>query len=363
MHEQQHLQQSTQARQNHQHYPEQEADLSIFTRLLSKNLSLRNEFILVVGDEGTPTSQASLFLARRFAQAAKTLGKNHKLIVLRKRDIGEEGDELFSEELLKLPQESIIILTLSGKIGTLPQIKKSFRSFCAARRHRFLSASNLQSLPPQNLPAFIKALAADYDAMAKEGALLKEALTRANSVQIKTPAGTDLTMSVRGARAILANATYPEPGTGGNIPGSEVYIAPVENTANGVLVIDGSLRVRRGTILPKAPVTLTIKHGSVTAITGGSAAQELEETLRWAEKRAKYPERIRKVAELGIGLNPLASIVGLTVLDEKARNTAHIAFGSNNWFGGTIKSIIHLDQVIKNPRLLLDGKPLPRFTD
>ena len=43
------------------------------------------------------------------------------------------------------------------------------------------------------------------------------------------------------------------------------------------------------------------------------------------------------------------------VLDEKARNTAHIAIGSNYWFGGDIYTFLHLDQVMKNPKIYVDG--------
>ena len=38
--------------------------------------------------------------------------------------------------------------------------------------------------------------------------------------------------------------------------------------------------------------------------------------------------------------------------------TAHIGIGSNYWFGGPIRTIIHLDQVFKNPLFKLDGESL-----
>jgi len=78
--------------------------------------------------------------------------------------------------------------------------------------------------------------------------------------------------------------------------------------------------------------------------------------LKWAEEHAKYAERVRKVAELGIGLNPKAKIIGATIIDEKVLGTAHVGIGSNYWFGGPIRTIIHLDQVFKNPLLKLDGE-------
>ena len=46
------------------------------------------------------------------------------------------------------------------------------------------------------------------------------------------------------------------------------------------------------------------------------------------------------------------------VLDEKAFNTAHIGIGSNYWFGGDIITFLHLDQVMRNPKVYIDGKML-----
>ena len=71
------------------------------------------------------------------------------------------------------------------------------------------------------------------------------------------------------------------------------------------------------------------------------------------------------IGELGIGFNPKINLMGAMVVDEKALGTAHIALGSNYWFGGDIYSISHLDQVFKNPLILFDGKEfkLPKKSD
>ena len=51
-----------------------------------------------------------------------------------------------------------------------------------------------------------------------------------------------------------------------------------------------------------------------------------------------------------------AEIMGVTVIDEKALGTAHIAVGSNAWFGGTIYSKIHLDQVFRDAKVYIDDE-------
>jgi leucyl aminopeptidase (aminopeptidase T) len=64
------------------------------------------------------------------------------------------------------------------------------------------------------------------------------------------------------------------------------------------------------------------------------------------------------VAEFGVGVNPGARITGLTILDEKARGTAHVAFGTNVSFGGTNTAGVHIDAVLRAPTVHLDGVPL-----
>ena len=106
------------------------------------------------------------------------------------------------------------------------------------------------------------------------------------------------------------------------------------------------------------PIELTIKDGEITSIKGGEEAKQLERTLKWAASIAKNPGNVRRICELGIGLNPNAKIVGAMIVDDKTLGTAHIGIGSNYWFGGDIYAIIHLDQVFKNPTIYLDDELL-----
>ena len=148
-------------------------------------------------------------------------------------------------------------------------------------------------------------------------------------------------------------------GKGGNLPAGEIYIPINKRAAYGKLVVDGSSRQKDSTVLcDKSPITMYVDGGEVKRIAGGKEARSLEKTYDWAVKRAKFPWGIKLLSELGIGLNEKAKIIGSTIIDEKAKNTAHIATGSNGWFGGNIYAIVHLDQVFKNPTIKIDGKKL-----
>ena len=184
-------------------------------------------------------------------------------------------------------------------------------------------------------------------------------LDGAKKLKIITEKGTDLVMDIEGQNPISSSGNFTKPGTGGNMPAGEVYIAPIEDKTEGKVVIDASSRNRHKTELIRDPITINIKKGKISSITGGVEAGLLKESFEWAAAKAKYPERVSKICELGIGMNKSAKVIGTTIIDEKAYGTAHVAFGSNYWFGGTIKSIIHLDQVFRNPEIYADGKRIP----
>jgi len=100
------------------------------------------------------------------------------------------------------------------------------------------------------------------------------------------------------------------------------------------------------------PIKLTIRDGFVEKIEGGEEAKKLEGIL------SKYGKEARNIAEFGIGTNPKAKISGNILEDEKVFGTIHIALGNNYDFGGKVKAPIHLDGIIKEPTVLIDGEYL-----
>ena len=80
--------------------------------------------------------------------------------------------------------------------------------------------------------------------------------------------------------------------------------------------------------------------------------------MDWAYNTSKNPDGVKMIGELGIGINPDASLIGPTIINEKLLGTAHVAIGSNYWFGGNIYAKIHLDQVFRKPKIEADGKAI-----
>ena len=185
-------------------------------------------------------------------------------------------------------------------------------------------------------------LAVDYGRMRALAAGLQDAFAGAESAHITTAAGTDLRLDLRGRR--LISDLHAVPGVGVNLPCGEVYCCPVETGADGTLVIDGCYG-SWGTV--PVPLVFTLAGGRVVDARCADAA-----TLANVTRLLDTDPGARTIAELGIGLNPGARLVGCMLEDEKALRTAHIAFGSNeDMLGGCNISSVHIDYLFHTPSM------------
>jgi hypothetical protein len=181
---------------------------------------------------------------------------------------------------------------------------------------------------------------------------LLDRLRDADEMHVAGSAGTDLSVRV-GGRRWLTDALELEPGHTANYPGGEIYVAPHEDSAEGILVADLTVPYTVDGLLGK-PVALRFEGGRVTSIEGGRAAQMLRELVADAGKGADV------IAELGLGLNPSVAPRGHVMLDEKAAGTAHVAIGRNTGpYGGVNEASIHVDCVFSAPSISADGIPVP----
>lgn len=168
-------------------------------------------------------------------------------------------------------------------------------------------------------------------------------------IHIRGAAGTDLRLRVEG-RPWLSDTLPLEAGEGHNFPSGEVYIAPLKDGADGVLVADLTIPYTVDGLVD-APVTLRFERGRVVSIDGGRAAQMLRELVADAGAGADV------IAELGLGLHPGLSPRGHTMLDEKAAKTAHVAIGRNTGgYGGDNEAAIHVDCIFSDPEVEADGR-------
>jgi len=331
--------------------------LSVFKRVLTECLGVTNEKVFLIGDKGVGDRLFAPFITRSYALACEELGIPYEEYYQNVKTRGEPADPVLVRKLVRLPKRSVIIVNVSNRLGRMEALGLSFRGFARRQGHRFISASTLKGIKPQHFSVFMNALDIDYKAVQRRSKRLKRILDNGREVVVTSKAGTDVVVGIEGVEARRADGVYREPGSGGNLPGSEVYIAPAQKRVYGDVVIDGSVRVRNGTLLVRgAPVRMKVENGVVVSFNRTFEARQLEATLKWAHMKSEHPWGVRRVAELGIGLNPKARIIGATILDEKVLGTAHVALGSNHWFGGGVYSIIHLDQVMRNVTVKVDGR-------
>jgi hypothetical protein len=176
-------------------------------------------------------------------------------------------------------------------------------------------------------------------------------LEGAKEIRIRGRAGTDLTLRVEG-RPWKSDALPLAAGDGANFPGGEVFIAPLKDGADGILVADLTVPYTVEGLVDE-PVTLRFEGGRVVEISGGRAAQMLRELVAEAGTGADV------IAELGIGLNPAVKPRGHVMLDEKAAHTAHVAIGKNTGsYGGDNDAAIHVDCIFSEPTVEADGEPI-----
>jgi hypothetical protein len=317
----------------------------------------KGEKILIIADTGLKGNNLSAALSACYYLYAKEKGFKTEIVMQQSKTRGDAAEEDVVAALEDLPPYNIVFTNLSDKLGKLGP-KRSFRKFCRKKSYKFVSTTSLGYIPTEYVTQLMVMLNIDYKTLRRRQNRLKTYLDKAKEIVVKTEKGTNLKIDVDGYDAISADGDFKQYGKGGNLPAGEVYIAPNEGKVNGKFVIDASSRNRFKTELVREPLIIKVRKGAITSIEDGVEADILKKSLKWAAEKAKYPSRVKKIAELGIGMNKHAKVIGTTIIDEKAFGTAHIGIGSNYWFGGTIKTIIHLDQVFREPKIYVDGKLL-----
>jgi leucyl aminopeptidase (aminopeptidase T) len=221
-------------------------------------------------------------------------------------------------------------------------------SHTEARRAATQAGVRVGSLPGVTEEMLGRLMTGDLEEIRRRGWAIVTALNRGTKARITCPHGSDLRLGLQGRLGIVDAGELGNKGAFGNLPCGEGYIAPVEGTAEGTLVVDGSI-AEVG--LLETPVSMTIREGQLVAATGGDGARLMELlTVHGADGT--------NVAELGIGTNEEAILTGNFLEDEKILGTCHVAFGASAAIGGTVQVPVHLDCVILEPTVEVDGEAI-----
>jgi leucyl aminopeptidase (aminopeptidase T) len=221
-------------------------------------------------------------------------------------------------------------------------------SHTAARKVASEAGVRIGTLPGVTEEMLARLMGVDLEETRRLSWAVAELMNDAAEARITCEHGSDLRMGLEGRLAIADGGELGSRGAFGNLPCGEGFIAPVEGTTEGTLVVDGSIA---GVGLLDTPVSLTVAGGHLEEATG-SDGEKLMGLL------TAHGEDGTNVAELGIGTNDEAILTGNILEDEKILGTAHVAFGASAAIGGTVQVPVHLDCVILRPTVEIDGRTI-----
>jgi len=189
----------------------------------------------------------------------------------------------------------------------------------------------------------------DFERLRADAERVGRAWGSAREFRLTSRGGTDLRGSVEDRPGRVLHGMAREPGAYMAPPDIESGTAPVEGTASGTVVIDGDLLFMGPGPLAGA-VALHIEDGRMVGIEGPERARLTSMLERCAD------ERMTNLAEVSVAFNPAGTICSVPMETESARGTAHIALGNSIAYGGEVNAVAHLDCVMRDATLELDGR-------
>lgn len=219
-------------------------------------------------------------------------------------------------------------------------------SHTEARREANENGTRVATMPTVTKQVWSQSLNADYETVRRSAREYYDRLEDVSEVRIETPSGTDLELKVDREFFEKDTGFIQEEGEFGNLPAGEADGGVLD--ANGTLVIDH---------FPFAP------SGTEVEIRDGKAVAVEHPDGKSSRLAEEYENRdcSRIVAELGIGTNPSATLIGNVLQDEKVFGTVHIAFGDNSsYFPDSHEKRnscdIHWDTICEDPTVWFDGQ-------
>jgi leucyl aminopeptidase (aminopeptidase T) len=218
-------------------------------------------------------------------------------------------------------------------------------SHTTARKRASDGGARGATMPGVTEEMLARVMAVDFDVMAARSRAVAKLLDGADAAHITCPRGSDLKLDLTGREGIADDGDLTARGAFGNLPCGEGFIAPLGGEGRVVASSVGPLGIS------EEPATLTVHEGHLVTAEGGLGPQ-------WLKLLEVHGDRGHNLAELRVGTNDRAQLTGLVLEDEKILGTVHVAFGASAGIGGTVAVPIHLDVVVLDPTLEVDGEPV-----
>jgi leucyl aminopeptidase (aminopeptidase T) len=236
--------------------------------------------------------------------------------------------------------------------GAVIELTSLFIGSSVARQRATAAGVRYLAMPGVRLDTFRDdgPLTVDFDTIRADAERIGEAWGGADRFRLTTPGGTDLSGSVAGRPGRVLHGLARDDGAYMAPPDIEAGTAPVEGSASGVVVVDADLLFMGTGPLPE-PVVIHFEAGEMVGLEGAEAGRLDEMLARCAD------ERMTNLAEVSMAFNPAGRVCGVAMETESSRGTAHIALGNSIAYGGTVDAVAHLDCVMRDATLEVDGRP------
>lgn len=251
------------------------------------------------------------------------------------------------------PPESVSSAIRHADVVFAPTAKSL--SHTNARMEATEAGARMATLPGITPEVFRVGLDADYDHIREESSRILDRIDDVEEIRVTTPQGTDVTFYPGDREWLADTGIIHDAGQFANLPTGEVFVSP--ERADGRVVVDGAM-APHGRLEDGQTVEFTIENGLVTDV----GDEQLREELKRAAEQVG--DAAYNVAELGVGTNVgVTDLVGSVLLDEKAGGTVHIAIGDDHAIGGDVEAPIHLDGILLEVTVYVDGEKIRLPTD
>ena len=232
--------------------------------ILKKCLNVKgHESVLIVTDSKLYNLAVGLFY-----QAAK-IAKKVKLVTIPIPKVnGTEPPKGIAKEMLK--HDAGIFITTKSLSHTNARINAS------------KNGARVVTMPGITKHILKRAIDIDYKKLQKLHKKLADIMDKGKKAEITTKLGTKLAFNIKGRKSYGRDTgLFVKKGAFGNLPTGEIFIAPVEKTANGIYIVDASFE-SIGKL--KSPLKIYVKNGYANKIKGRDA-KKLENLLNPLGKR------------------------------------------------------------------------------
>ena len=274
--------------------------------------------LLVVADTAT-----DLNLAQACLTAGIAAGADSQLVVTSRipRNYGKELGPALQGAIRG--SKHILVLGLSGNLVRDPAALEAVEN-----GSRILTA-NVNGIEDYCLRAVLDV---DIDMMVRNSERVRDLWNETRVCRATSPQGADLTYELKPRKTLLGDGATTYDGEIDFFPGAQVNVAPVEETINGTIVVDGS-DVHNGRV--HTPYALHLENGVITKVEG--EGMEAGKVRSWLETIGEDDEKVYCLSHASIGMNPAAETSGNIMEDE--RKLAAMVFGFGFQYpemGGTV---------------------------